>query len=188
MRALSVRAVIAAMTIAMLLILPASARVLGQEATPEGTPTAVPALPAHIHEGTCDALGAIAYPLNDVTVPPAGDMVATPPARPAMMHAEEVLSSVTVVDVSLTDLLAGQYAINIHRSAEDIQTYVACGEIAGIPRLHLRSDAPPGLVIPLRELNDSGYAGVAWLEPTADGKTRVTIFLASGLIGRGPRP
>lgn len=182
-----IRRVIAIVAMAGLLVLPASARVFGQEATPEGTPAAVPALPAHIHEGTCDALGAVAYPLNDVTVPPAAD-TATPPARPAMVHAEEVLSSVTVVDASLADLLAGQYAINIHRSADDIQTYVACGEIAGMPRLHLRSDAPPGLVIPLRELNDSGYAGVAWLEPEAGGKTRVTIFLASGLIGRGPRP
>lgn len=183
-----IRAVIAGTAIAGWLLVLLSAGMLAQEATPAGTPATMPALPAHIHEGTCDALGAMAYPLNDVTVPPAADSVATPPARPAMVHAEEVLSSVTVVDVSLTDLLAGQYAINIHRGAEDIQASVACGEIAGLPRLHLRSDAPPGLVIPLRELNDSGYAGVAWLESIPEGKTRVTIFLATGLIGRGPRP
>jgi hypothetical protein len=188
MRSLSVRSVIAGTAIAGWLLFTLSASVLAQDATPAGTPAVTPALPAHIHEGTCDALGAIVFPLNDVTVPPAADMVATPPARPAMVHAEEVLSSVTVVDVSLTDLLAGHYVINIHGGAEDLQTSFACGEIVGLPRLHLRSDAPPGLVIPLRELNDSGYAGVAWLEPTPDGKTRVTIFLAAGLIGRGPRP
>ena len=105
-----------------------------------------------------------------------------------MIHATEVLTSVTTVDVALADLLAGQYAVNVHESSENIDNYVACGEIAGQIRLHMRSDAPPGLVIPLRELNDSGYAGVAWMEPTTDGKTTVTIFLAEGLIGRGPQP
>ena len=29
---------------------------------------------------------------------------------------------------------------------------------------------------------------MAWLEPTEDGKTMVTVFLASGLIGSGPNP
>lgn len=37
--------------------------------------------------------------------------------------------SETVVDVPLTDLLAGQFAINVHKSQQEISTYVACGEI-----------------------------------------------------------
>jgi hypothetical protein len=146
----------------------------------------VVALPAHIHSGTCDALGDVRFPLDDVTLAPAADM-ATPPAQPAMMHADEMLTSVTTVDIALADLLSGEYAINVHESAANIQNYVACGEISGTIRMHMHSAAPPGLVIPLRELNDSGYAGVAWLEPTADGQTTVTIFLGQGLIGPGPR-
>jgi hypothetical protein len=156
-----------------------------QDATP--APQAEVAHPAHIHGGTCAALGDVVFPLTDVALAPAAE-TATPPAQPMLMHADEVLTSVTTVDVALADLLAGQYAINVHESAETIGTYIACGDIAGQMRLHLRSDAPAGLVIPLRELNESGYAGVAWLEPTADGKTTVTIFLAQGLIGRGPMP
>lgn len=163
----------------------ASVRTFAEDATPG--PTLV-ALPAHIHEGTCETLGAVAYPLTDVALAPLADEEAATSEDPAMLHADDVLTSVTTVDVALADLLSGEYAINVHESAEQIDTYVSCGEIAGQIRLHLRSDAPAGLVIPLRELNDSGYAGVAWLEPAADNTTTVTIFLAQGLIGAGPQP
>ena len=168
---------------ALALALAMSASAFAQSPTPGGTPAPATALPAHIHAGTCATLGAVKYPLTDVALAPE----ATPTAmQPSMMHASEVLTSVTTVDVALSDLLAGTYAINIHESAQTMQTSVACGEIVGELRLHMRSAAPPGLVIPLRELNNSGYAGVAWLEPTADGKTTVTIFLGQGLIGPGP--
>lgn len=149
----------------------------------EASPVPDVAHPAHIHEGTCDTLGGVVHPLTDVGLAPAADGMTS---EPMMMHASEVLTSVTVVDVSLDDLLAGEFAINVHESAENIQNYVACGEISGVIRMHRQSDSPPGLVIPLRELNESGYAGVAWLEPTSDTQTTVTIFLAEGLIGQGP--
>lgn len=151
----------------------------------DATPTAsAEGMPAHIHAGSCDALGEHVYPLDNLMNVTESD--ATPIAQPAMEHAEGVFTSVTVVDVSLDDLLAGEYAINVHLSADAMDTYVACGDIVGVPRFHMRSDAPYGLVIPMRELNDSGYAGVAWLEPTGDNETTVTVFLASGLIGTGP--
>lgn len=151
----------------------------------DATPTASSAgMPAHIHEGSCDALGEAAYPLDNLLN--VSESATTPTAQPAMEHADEVFTSVTAVDVSLDDLLAGAYAINVHLSADAMDTYVACGDIVGVPRFHMRSDAPYGLVIPMRELNDSGYAGVAWLEPTGDGEITVTVFLASGLIGPGP--
>ena len=64
--------------------------------------------PAHIHEGTCAHLSfQPAYPLQDVK---AG-------------------RSTTVVNVSLKALLNGKYAINLHRSAEKMKEYVACGDI-----------------------------------------------------------
>jgi hypothetical protein len=89
------------------------------------------------------------------------------------------------VPVRLADLLAAPHAINVHQSAEAIDVYIACGEIAGVVRPHLRGPMGEGLVVPLRELNDSGYAGMAWLQPEGD-ETTVTIFLAQGLVGRGP--
>jgi hypothetical protein len=186
MRPLIVRTILAGLAVlALVLAVMGAGTTSAQDATP--TTEGAVAHPAHIHNGTCDNLGDVAFPLNEVALAPAVDQ-ATPPAQPMMVHADEVLTSVTVIDIALTDLLAGEYAINVHESAEQIQNYIACGNIVGQIRLHLRSDAPPGLVIPLRELNDSGYAGVAWLEPTADAKTTVTVFLAQGLIGSGPRP
>lgn len=65
--------------------------------------------PAHIHSGTCTELGDVVYPLTDVDA--SGE-------------------SVTVIDVPLSELqTTGPYAINIHLSADEIGTYVACGDI-----------------------------------------------------------
>jgi plastocyanin len=65
--------------------------------------------PVHIHQGTCDDLDPNpAYPLENVDA-----------------NGE----STTTVDISLTDLLASPYAINVHKSADEIGIYVACGEI-----------------------------------------------------------
>ncbi|MGH2560746.1 MAG: cupredoxin domain-containing protein [Thermomicrobiales bacterium] len=66
--------------------------------------------PAHIHLGTCDALDPNPeFPLESV----AADG-----------------SSVTTVPVALADLTAGEFAINIHESVENIGRYIACGNIA----------------------------------------------------------
>jgi hypothetical protein len=67
------------------------------------------AQPAHIHSGTCDKLNpAPAYPLESVT---------------------NGTSTSTVKGVTIDELLAKPYAINVHKSTSDIATYVACGEI-----------------------------------------------------------
>ncbi len=65
--------------------------------------------PAHIHAGTCAKLD---------------------PKPAFQLKPVEHGKSVTVVDVSLEKLLAGKYAINIHKSAKEIQDSVACGDIA----------------------------------------------------------
>ena len=66
------------------------------------------AQPAHIHEGTCAHLSfQPAFPLEDVK---AG-------------------RSTTVVNIPLSTLLKGKYAINMHRSAKKLKVYVACGDI-----------------------------------------------------------
>ena len=170
--------------VTVVLLFGGAASALGQEATPA---PGDPVLPAHIHTGTCDDIGDVVFPLESVQLAPTEGGEATPPAEPAMVHANVVLTSVTELDVTIDELLANNHVINVHASEDDIGTYVACGQIEGQVRLHLRSDAPPGLVIPLRELNDSGYAGVAWLSPNDAGGTTVTLFVAEGLIGQGPR-
>jgi hypothetical protein len=64
--------------------------------------------PEHIHKGTCDNLDVNpAYALQPLVNG----------------------KSTTVVQVSLSDLLVTPYAINGHKSAQEISTYVFCGSI-----------------------------------------------------------
>jgi hypothetical protein len=66
------------------------------------------AQPAHIHKGSCADLDATPeYPLADVN----GG------------------TSTTTVDAKLDDLRDGAFAINVHKSAAEIETYVACGNV-----------------------------------------------------------
>lgn len=64
-------------------------------------------LPAHIHEGTCDELDPDPkYPLPDIR----GSSVST------------------TLDVSMEELRESEpLALNVHKSADDLDTYVACG-------------------------------------------------------------
>ena len=64
--------------------------------------------PAHIHDGSCASLD------------------------PKPKHGlDNVVNgkSTTVVPVSMDELTSGKNAINVHKSTEDIKTYVACGDI-----------------------------------------------------------
>lgn len=66
------------------------------------------AQPMHIHTGTCSNLGGVVYPLTSVT----GGK-----------------STTTVKGVTIAQLLAKPFAINVHQSAAELQKYVACGNI-----------------------------------------------------------
>lgn len=64
--------------------------------------------PAHIHRGSCADLDPNpAFPLEDVV-----------DGR-----------SETEVDISTADLVADEYAVNVHESPENAGTYVACADI-----------------------------------------------------------
>ena len=85
--------------------------------TPEGEQTRValqvenpPSVPqpVHIHDGTCEELDPTPkYPLENLTDG----------------------TSETVVDVPLSELQAGEFAINAHASEADPGTYVSCGAV-----------------------------------------------------------
>jgi hypothetical protein len=77
--------------------------VVSVQGQPAGTPQ-----PMHIHKGTCAKLDPKpAYGLPTLT---GGKAEAT-------------------VDVALSELQKGQFAINGHKSAKEVSTYVFCGEI-----------------------------------------------------------
>lgn len=62
--------------------------------------------PAHIHAGVCPGVGTVKYPLSNIIDG----------------------SSVTVLDATLADIKQNlPLAINVHKSAQDITNYTACG-------------------------------------------------------------
>ena len=126
--------------------------------------------PAHIHSGTCADLGDVVLPLTDVT--PIGDEA----ERTGATTAIPVQNSLTVVDMPLQEIIDGEYAINVHKSADEIDTYIACGDIGGVVTTD-EGETEPELIIGLGELNGSGYSGIAWLGADGD-QTRVAIDLA----------
>jgi len=70
--------------------------------------------PTHIHQGTCDDLDPNPqFPLTNIVLP-AASLTGT---------------SETVVDVPLADLLATPHLVLVHKSAKEIGTYLACGNI-----------------------------------------------------------
>jgi len=67
--------------------------------------------PVHIHKGTCAKL----------------DPKPSFPLAPVVDGKSE-----TTVKASLEDLEKGGFAINGHKSAQDVKTYVFCGELGGM--------------------------------------------------------
>jgi uncharacterized cupredoxin-like copper-binding protein len=125
---------------------------------------ASPPRPSHIHIGDCDELGEVIQPLSPLTVP-VGEVSGNSDA----VVAEAAFSS---IPQSLDQLLTEDHALKVHLSADQIQTYLACGDIGGAP------DADGALIVGMKELDDSGYAGIAYLVPAADGSTRISVMIA----------
>jgi len=148
---------------------------LASAAASQGVPAASlavenvdPPHPAHIHDGLCPDPGDIVQPLSDLVVgtdKPVGVASAIP-----------VEVSASKVPMSLDDILNGQRSINVHASADDMNTYIACGDIGG------QMLGTNGIAIGLAELNGSGHQGVAWLQDNGDGTTNVQVFLINNKL------
>ncbi len=158
-----------AAVIAFAALLPLVSSGLAQDATPMGEAQAGDGPhPAHIHSGSCAELGDVVAPLTDVA--------AREGEARGMGSGHPVKGSHTVVEMPLDEILDGGHAINVHLSAEEIDTYIACGDISGMVFID-EDDGERQLVIGLGELNDSGHSGVAWLSEDQDGTTEVAVNL-----------
>jgi hypothetical protein len=81
--------------------------------------------PTHIHQGTCGDLDPNPkYPLNNVE----------------LSTTDLTGQSDTAIDVPLSELLGADHLILIHKSADEIGTYYACGDIVA-GRLAAEADA-----------------------------------------------
>ncbi len=137
-----------------------------------------PSHPGHIHAGTCgpdldpNPIG----PLNNIEPrmnEESDDENANAPE--GVLTASNVLTSLSEeVEVPWEDMLATSHAINIHESDENIDVYIACGDIGGVV-------VEGELVVALHPQNDSGYTGIAVLTEDSDGNVDVEVFLAEPL-------
>lgn len=163
---------------------------VAQDATPAASgPTADGLFAANIRSGTCDRLGAIAYPLANVAYGfqllsglPAR---ATPgPERPedaavvGSAAATAAATSVTTIPATIAELVGGAHAVDVSCLPGAPAASVACGAIGGV---RIGAD----LVFGLQERNASDYTGTAWLHENNDGTTTVSLFLAPRLAGEG---
>jgi len=129
--------------------------------------------PAKIHEGTCETLGRVAFPLTGVGA--SVDLEQTPVATPAAINPEasyQVMISETTIPASMDTLLAGEHAVMVYDSDENLRA-VACGNVGGA----LMGDT---LVVGLAETGVPGHTGFALFHPDGD-QTMVTILFGHGL-------
>jgi hypothetical protein len=122
--------------------------------------------PAHIHSGTCAELGDVVVPLSDVA-PPEGEHAGAASAIGLKL-------GLNLIDMPLHELLDGAYAVNVHKSAEEIDVYIACGDIGGV--IMPGDEGEDEIRFVLKELNSSGHTGVVFLEAEGD-QTEVNIML-----------
>lgn len=137
---------------------------LGAVAVPSLAQEASPPRPSHIHIGDCDELGEVIQPLTSLTVP-TGEVLGNSDAVVAE-------AAFTTIDIPLSELVATDHALKVHLSKDQIQTYLACGDIGGA------LDADGALIVGLKELDDSGYTGIAYLVPGAGSTTRLSVMIA----------
>jgi hypothetical protein len=129
--------------------------------------------PTRIHEGSCEALGPVAFRLNGVGG--SVDLDNAPVATPTAVNpdsAYQVLISETTIDGTIEDLLAGEHAVMIYESDEAMDG-IACGNVGGA----LTGNS---LLTGLAEAGVPGHIGFAHFRSEGD-QTVVLIMLGHGL-------
>jgi hypothetical protein len=132
-------------------------------------------LPARIYAGSCGALGPdAAFQLIDVGSVEGVEEGEEPSGALTAIPAE---FSTTVVNATLDDLLASEFAIDVRVDDADAATSIACGDIGGPVEA---GTAGNELAVGLQERGQSAYSGIAWLQEEGE-RTVVRVFLARGL-------
>jgi hypothetical protein len=132
-------------------------------------------LPARIYAGRCGALGAdAAFQLIDVGSVEGVEEGEQPQGALTAIPAE---FSTTVVNATLPDLLASEFAVDVRVDDADPATSIACGDIGGPVEAGATGSE---LAVGLQERGNSAYSGIAWLQDEGE-RTLVRVFLARGL-------
>lgn len=129
--------------------------------------------PTLIHEGSCDAIGKVAYTLNGVAAneDEAGNPIATPEVvNPSGSY--QVMVGNSTIDAKLDDLLAKPLAVMVYND-DDAMQGIACGNLGG-------ARLGDELIVGLAEVNVPGHTGFATFKADGD-KTDVTVLIGHGL-------
>lgn len=129
--------------------------------------------PARIHVGSCEQLGAVAFPLNGVgSSVDLNDAAVAAPTAVNPDRAATVAVSETTIDAPLDAIVGAEHALMIYESDEDMSG-IACGNIGG-------AMVGEQLVVGLSELGTSGNSGFVLFAPDGE-QTTVTILLGHDL-------
>jgi hypothetical protein len=139
--------------------------------SPSLAQSASPPRPSHVHEGDCDEPGGVVQGLTALTVP----------SGPTAGNSDAVLAEAAFssIPLSVDQMLATDHSLKVHLSADQIDVYLVCGDIGGA------LDADGALIVGLKEQDGSGYTGIAYLVPNANGQTSVSVMIAKVLPGGG---
>jgi len=121
--------------------------------------------PTHIHTGTCSNFDPNPlFPLETVV----------------LQSLDQSGKSVSTVDVSVAELQSGDYVILVHKSPEELTTYLSCGEI---PRL---DGAAAGTTAQPAAATGGDHTAHAGAAPTPQpGVTTMPISGAGDLVDQG---
>jgi hypothetical protein len=143
--------------------------ILAQEAASPAAQEVQANQPVTVHEGVCGQT--IPDPVHDLNnLVPFGqnedgtisEVVGSVPALPVLFQEDSI-------DASFDDFSAQPYAIAIHESQETFGTLVACADIGG-PQVDGR------MVVAIRSLASSGFAGTAIIEEDDEG-LKITTYV-----------
>lgn len=154
---------------------PGGGEVTTSSDAPQPTVTEQPSVPetgfmARLYVGACDA-AVWTDPIDELNA------VAVPSGDPVgAADAVQVAVSSSTIGGSLNDLLATGHVLVVFDD-EESDTAVACGSLGG------QQEDNGALAIGLREIDDSGITGVAYLAPgeTPETVTNVSMFLLDNL-------
>ncbi|MCO5227138.1 MAG: hypothetical protein M9934_02480 [Thermomicrobiales bacterium] len=135
--------------------------------------------PAHIHLGTCADLDpnpvAPLQSLLPIGVNPDDDDVQTQETLGVLTVGPVAYSETDDVDFDWDAMLETSHALAVHESDENIQNYIACGDIGGV--VFSDDDDERNLVIGLHPVGESGFSGIAFLSKDDDGDVDVEVYL-----------
>ncbi len=115
---------------------------------------------SYVHEGTCDALGNKVDDIEDLEQDDEDEIwavIGQDGDQPDALWGED-----DDVDMSLDELMSGEYVVTVHEDDDSDSAVIACGDISG------DLDDQGGLLINLDEVDGSRYEGRAYLIPDDD--------------------